>query len=402
MNIQEKHTAGAQSLGFDYQLYYFVLLALELKQGQKIGFEVKDDIHIDKEDGATILFQAKHTVHENQNLTTLDTNLWKTLSNWAEFIKAGDKNFLDKNSFVLVTNKNDGNNEFINTLSSFKANQNIDTVLSKLKELKNRTTDKIIKKYINNVTSLGKTILKLFLPKFTIETNTINIITQVKSKILETTRQERFVDAIFDNLTANILATKYLEIGINRNKFEISYEDFNKRFGKCFSIAFEKQILPKRNYPLLDFNNLENQIFIKQLLDIGDIDKNRDAQLIRKYTTQMLNTVRNFSDWLKAYIISPTDIDVFEENNVSIWLNEHRRQYRQIKKQIDNGKSISELEDEIKDLGINVIDYLRRQDLSIQGFQPLGIDMSNGHFYALSDDLKIGWHYDWEKKYKKQ
>jgi hypothetical protein len=402
MNTQEKYTAGAQSIGFDYQLYYFVLLALELKQGEKIGFEVKDDIHIDKNDGTTILFQAKHTIHENQNLTTLDIDLWKTLSNWTKFVKAGDKNFLAKHSFVLVTNKRDGNNEFIDTLSSIKIKQNIDCVLSKLKELKNRTTDKTIKKYINNVISLGKTTLKSFFPKFTIETNTINIITQVKNKILETTRQERFVDAIFDKLTANILATKYLEIGINRTKFEISYEDFNKRFGKCFSIAFEKQILPRRNYPLLDFNHLENQTFIKQLLDIGDIDKDRDDQLIRKYTTQMLNTVRNFSDWLEAYIVLPSDIDEFENNNISIWLNEHRAKYRQINKQITEGKSISELENDIRNLGIELIDYLRRQDLSIQGFQPLGIDMSNGHFYALSDELKIGWHYDWENKYKKK
>jgi hypothetical protein len=400
--LQKQHTAGAQSLGFEYQLYYFILLSLELKQGDKIGFEVKDDIHIDKYDGTTILFQAKHTIHEGQNLTTLDSDLWKTLNNWAEFIKSGDKNFLEKYLFVLVTNKNDGNNEFINILSSFKTNQDIATVLSKLKELKDRTKDETIKKYINNVISLGKTTLKVFLPKVIIETNTINIIAQIKHKILETTRQERFVDAIFDNLTANILATKYMEIGINRNDFEISYEDFNKRFGKCFSIAFEKQILPKRNYPLLDFNNLEKQTFIKQLLDIGDIDKNRDVQLIRKYTTQMLNTIRNFSDWLEAYIILPTDIDVFEENNVSIWRNEYRAKYRQIERQISEGKSISELENDIRNMGTELVDYLRKQDLSIQGFQPLGIDMSNGHFYALSDSLKIGWHYDWENKYKKR
>lgn len=28
---QEQHTAGPQSIGFDYQFYYFLFLALELK-----------------------------------------------------------------------------------------------------------------------------------------------------------------------------------------------------------------------------------------------------------------------------------------------------------------------------------------------------------------------------------
>jgi hypothetical protein len=94
--IQEQHTAGAQSIGFDYQFYYFMFLALDLKMGQKIGFEVKDDIHIDKEDETTILFQAKHSILKSssgtiKNLTTLDSDLWKTLNNWADMIKANKK-----------------------------------------------------------------------------------------------------------------------------------------------------------------------------------------------------------------------------------------------------------------------------------------------------------------------
>ena len=58
-----------------------MFLALELRNGQKIGFEIKDDVHIDREDGTTIWYQAKHTIGTLQNLTTLDTDLWKTLSN---------------------------------------------------------------------------------------------------------------------------------------------------------------------------------------------------------------------------------------------------------------------------------------------------------------------------------
>jgi hypothetical protein len=112
-SILDQHTAGPIAIGFDYQFYYFMFLALELSNGQKIGFEVKDDVHIDKADGTTILYQAKHTVDKSQNLTTLDTDLWKTLSNWSAFIKADKTNtdFLNKYSFVLVTNKNENNNK---------------------------------------------------------------------------------------------------------------------------------------------------------------------------------------------------------------------------------------------------------------------------------------------------
>ena len=160
MNLQETHTAGPQAIGFDYQFYYFMYLAIELKQGQKIGFEVKDDVHIDKHDGTTILYQTKHTIVKNtdgdlQNLTTLDVDLWKTLSNWVDFINADGKNssFLNENSFILVTNKSDNNNDFIATLNLFKSDNDIDKVSLKINELENKTKDVTLKKYLKKVSS---------------------------------------------------------------------------------------------------------------------------------------------------------------------------------------------------------------------------------------------------------
>lgn len=38
--IQGKHTAEDKVIGVDYQFYYFMYLALNLKHGDKIGFEV--------------------------------------------------------------------------------------------------------------------------------------------------------------------------------------------------------------------------------------------------------------------------------------------------------------------------------------------------------------------------
>jgi hypothetical protein len=398
-NIQKQHTAGAQSLGFDYQSYYFILLALELKQGQKIGFEVKDDIHIDKEDGTTILFQAKHTIQENQNLTTLDADLWKPLSNWTDFIKA-DKtsDFLKKHSFVLVANKNDGNNEFVDVLSDFRINENIDTVLSKLEELKGKTKDKTITKYIGNVVSLGKSKRKQFFAKLTIETAD-SIIEKIKNKINEKTYQPDLVDPIFNKLYSNIQQAKYFDIR-NTKKFEFTYEDFTKRFGKCFRDAFEKTSLPKRNVPILLPENPEDQIFIKQLLDIGDIQSGSTD--IQKYTTLMLEAFNQFSYWINDNIVLPTDMNEFEANSILIWENKFRSQYRQIERNITNGTPLIALENHIKDLGVQLVDFLREQDLSTQAFQFLEREYSNGYFYMLSNDLRIGWHYDWKNKYTKK
>lgn len=405
--IQDQHTAGPIAIGFDYQFYYFMYLAIDLKQGQKIGFEIKDDVHIDKKDGTTILYQTKHSIVKNangeiQNLTTLDSDLWKTLNNWTDFINADKKNssFLNDNEFILVTNKSENNNDFITTLTLFKLDNDINKVVLKINELENKTQDETLKKYIKNVGKLGKNKLKVFLRKLVIETDNDGIIKKIKDRILEKYYQADLVDPIFESLSSNLNMAKYLDIK-DRKKFEISSEDFAKRFGKCFKVATEIRPLPKREFPVLLPDDLENQVFIKQLLDIGEIQTGSND--IRDYTTQMLKFLNHFTYWSEEEnFILLTDIKEFKDNSIQIWTNEFKAKYRQIKRQIDAGSSINDLEDEVKDLAIDLVDYIRKQDLSIPGFSALGVEFSNGHYYALSDNLEIGWHFDWGNKYKKE
>lgn len=400
--VQDQHTAGPQSIGFDYQFYLFLLLLLELKHGQKIGFEVKDDIHIDKPDGTTILLQAKHTIQKNvdgsiQNLTTLDTDLWKSLSNWADFIK-NDTNFLSKNSFVLITNKNENGNKFFDALLQFKQNEDLDEILDELKSIKENTQDKTLKKYIQNVLSLGKKKQKIFLAKLTIETSTDDVIQRIKNKILENVRQDKYVKPIYESLYSNLQESKYLEIKEGK-RFEVSFEDFSKKFGGCFSFAFEKKALPKRRINISLPDDIENQTFIKQLIDIGEIESG--SKDVVEFTTQMLKFLNDFTFWSEEEnFFQITDIEEFEKNSIQIWYNEFRAKYRQIKGKVNTGTPLSDLEDDIKSLGIDLVDFVRKQDLSIAGYLPLGVEYTNGHYYFLSDRLEIGWHYDWENKYK--
>jgi len=402
--IQEQHTAGPIAIGFDYQIYLFMSLALELKQGEKIGFEVKDDIHIDKADETTILYQAKHTVQQgsSKNLTTLDSDLWKTLSNWVDFIKSNKDNskFIEKHSFILTTNKSENKNDFLSALLLFKTDNNTDTILNKLKELKVKTKDKTLKNYIQNVISLRKKKLRAFLTKLTIDTDADEIIEKIKNQISNNTRQDKEkVDAVFDSLYSNLQSAKYTDIK-DRKTFEISYKDFTKRFGKCFRVAFETRPLPKRNVPVLLPDDLENQLFIKQLIDVGQIQSG--SKDIIKFTTQMLKFLNDFTYWSEEeHFILLTEAEEFRKNSIEIWINEFRAKYRKIERQINSETPLHELEDDIKDLGADLVDYIRKQDLYIQGFSPIGIKYSNGHYYALSDNLEIGWHFDWENKYKK-
>lgn len=398
--IQDKHTAGDKVVGFDYQFYYFMYLTLNLKHGDKIGFEVKDDVHIDMPNGTTILYQAKHTILTKadgtpENLTTLDNDLWKTIGNWIDMIKSNES-ILKNHEFCLVTNKSQENNEFIESLTLFKNDHDIDKVTNLIKILKDKTKNREIKFNFKKILSIGKKKLKQFLFRLTIEIGIDDIINKIKYRIYEHCHQKDLVDCIFDSLSANLSTAKYLDIK-DRKKFEITFDDFNERFGKCFKVAYENKPLPRRFFSLTLPENLEVQIFIKQLLDIEDVVCG-DRQIM-EYTTHMLQAINHLEYWIENNLILPTDIERFHKEAILKWRNEFRSTYRQIERNIKSGHPVVDFEDDIKQLGVQLVDLLRKEDLSLIG-HPLGTELSNGYYYALSNTPEIGWHYDWEQKYR--
>lgn len=393
--IQEQHTAAPSSVGFDYQFLYFMCLVVELKTGEKVGFEVKDDVHIERADKTITLFQCKHSINQTNNLTTLDIDLWKTVSNWAEMIKA-EKTILTNHTFCLVTNKGEGNNKFIDALTTFKSDSDIDKLIETIKELRDKTTNADVKSYIKDVLKLSKKNSKIFFSKLSIETNIDNIIGKTKTKIYEKILNDNLVDDVFEKLHSNLITTKYFDVK-NRKNFEISFNEFSKKYGKCFRVAYENKPLPKRKFQIILPENLEAQIFIKQLIDIGEL--NKSSNKIYDYTAQMLQAMNQLSYWADNDFLLPTEMDEFEHNAIFIWDREFRAKYRQVERKIKSGTPCSDLEDEIKPLALELIDAMRRENLPVAG-EPFGVELSNGHYYSMSDKPQIGWHFEWEKKYK--
>ena len=217
-NYLKKHVAGGQSLGFDYQFYYFVFLLVQLHQGETIGYEVKDDIHIQKPDGKVILMQAKHTVQtkadgKRVNLTSLDEDLWKTLSIWAKVISTSDTQEIRNYEFILVTNKNIQNNPFITCVEKFKNdNTLINDVKNAVLDIRQNTKNKTIQIYINAVKDLEDEKLELFIKNIIFEANTDNLIEKIKGQLRDRLFKpdEDQLEQIFNSLVTNISMAKYL------------------------------------------------------------------------------------------------------------------------------------------------------------------------------------------------
>lgn len=402
--INNEHTAGPQLIGFDYQFYYFMYLILDLNSGEKIGFEVLDDIHIELANGNIELLQTKHTVQKTPkgeivNLTERDSDLWKTISNWILFLNnSADKDeYLNKTVFKLVTNKSI-NNTFFNNIIKFQRKQiKIKEFSDYIKNLHSNTDSLDIKRQIESLKKLNEKKKSKFLNQIQIISEPENIINLIKKRIYKFIRKEERVEDVYNSLFSNMQLDKYLTI-IDRKKFEISCEDFSRRYGNCFDFAYEKTVLPKRELNLIYPKDLKSQTFIKQLVDIGETFES-DSDDILRYTTAMLKTFNSLNDWKENGDILSTQIIALDDDGIFIWNRIFKERYRDYKSKIESGE-ISHDETLIKQIAIECISEVRKEKLKLKNDE-LNEELSNGQFYILSNEPKIGWHIDWEKKYKK-
>jgi len=399
----EKHIVTGQSIGFDYQFYYFVFLLVQLHHGETIGYEVKDDIHIQKPDDKIVLMQAKHTVETNAdgkrvNLTTLDEDMWKTLSIWSKAISTSETEDIKKYEFILVTNKNVQNNQFITCIEKFKNDNTLNNVRNTILDIRKKTKSETIQVYIDTVKNLEDEKLALFIKNITFEVNTDNLIEQIKRKLRDRLFKpnEDRLEQIFNSLITNISMAKYLILD-KQEKFELTYEDFSQKFRKCFELNFKENTLPKRSINIEFPDNMEDQIFIRQLLDIGEIKKKSSD--IKTYTSYMLEAFNSIEEWISKGDVLPTDVIDFEENSILYWKNEFTAKYRRIRNRLTDGINTNDIENEINLLSLELLDVIRKKELRLSNTD-LEIKLSNGYYYYLSNEPKIGWHLNWEKKYK--
>jgi hypothetical protein len=397
----EKTAAESKSIGFDYQYYFFLWKVLLLQPNESVGLEVKDDVHTDLSDNHQVLYQLKHTIKKNvdgslANLTTSDLDMWKTFSNWSKVIS--DKNdsrgttqaqlsFSAKTSFVLATNKSSNkSNKVIGIIIELQSGTKTENdVRTYFKTIAKGTTNKDLKGYIIDVLNLDKKVLEQFLLNTFFHLDDDDMLTKCKEAIKSKMIPQNKIDQAFMLIDSSLRADNFLQIkdGV---KIEISFNEFYKKYRRHFDI-FRNDTLIVQEYKGVLPDKLEDQIFIKQLLEIGFVE-NDDFEYISRLTLFKLKLLNNLDDWKREGEITDLEIKRFKENAYTLWDTEFRLQHM---------GTFSE--QEYNNIGIQVLRSVLKNSFNIVG-QELDVDMCNGQFYSLSDEPLIGWRKDWEK-YKK-
>lgn len=396
VSFSDTVSAADTSIGFEYQYYYYLDRLVNLRTGQSVGLEVKDDVHSELQGGHCILVQLKHTVQTNAagaptNLTELDSDLWKTLHNWAKIIcddtqcrntTPSQLEYIKKTEFHLVTNKSQSTtNKFLATVIDFQELcKTTDDLRDVINELATKTTSSALKAYIQTVLDLPNEVLAAFFNNIRFELGLNDIIGRVKQSIREKFVDEEKIDSVFERLDSNIREDNFHNVkkGVT---LQLTFDEFWQRYKKVFGDGRSKKLQYTKFSPPLP-NDLFAQTFVRRLLEVGAIEPN-DFDSAVEYTLFKLRLVICLEKWRHQGQVVSDDITALHDDVIVRWRNEFQVAFRRCTNEQD-----------IADAAIDMLTRLRRERFVLDETE-LPTELSNGELYHLSDIARIGWHKNW-------
>lgn len=409
MNLGEERTrydltsADAKIIGFDFQYFYFINELLKLDEGQSVGFEAKDDVHIEVTSNKTVfiqLVQLKHTIQKNKkkrpiNLTEKDDDLWKSLSNWSKVIcdlSNGRKtikfqlDYIKNVEFLLATNKKISKNKAIANIKKLKSKKlSFSNFKNYLSELAINTKDESVRNHIEDILHMNSRVMGNFIKKIKFIDTGDEIINSIKLNIQRKMIANNRVNDVFNELFSE-LKQDFFNTVKNGEHQVITFDEWMRKY----TCVFEKNrqtILPVRSFKPVFPSDLLKQPFIKELIDIGEINS-EDLSQVAEFSECMLNIQMNLDNWYTDGEITMSDQERFHKTAFSIWRNSHKKSHRTTKHDLSLNNSNA----------LNCLDDIRTKELKMITTD-IGIDLSNGEFYYLSNESKIGWKIEWEANY---
>lgn len=412
MNSNTRDTsADKTSIGFDYQYFYMILLILDLRKNQQLSYELEDDICFYKDDGKKVYMQLKHTLKKKAggtavNLRDRDLEFWKTIYNWImliESFKTSEKKmtFLLSSEFVLATNKSEANTGILTHIKAYKDGElpicdfveYIGNLYDETKESKNNMK---IREYMRSMKQLDKEILSMLLMQMEFQMSEDYLICRIKDRVRDFLVPEERVDDVFKSIVGELYVWKYDQIK-KGEKVVITYNERRKKLQKHFINARSRK-LPKRRAKLDIPDDLLSQEFIIELIEIGDINPDSINEII-DYTTYKLQIRNMLDEWLRDGEITQNEYGDIEKNTLAIWRNIHKGSHRKSSKaQKDMSLNDDERIEILKNCALDCLDKIRDKMIMVSD-EELTTEESNGHFYMLSDERKLGWKKEWERVY---
>lgn len=392
-------SADTKQIGFEYQYLYFILRLLQLSHGEEVGYEALDDVHvIDASNKETLYIQVKHTIGtaasgSQTNLTKLSGDLWKTLSNWSRLISDPIENrsnaenqmaFINISRFILIVNRKVDNNEVITEIRKLRQGLTTGSKLrAYMKKLQAETKDEQIKEYIGNVMALSSHVFTTFLKNTVFESFSNDLFDQIREEIRKKMTDDAYIDDVFGSLYLQLKEDFFDKAQGGKHQI-ITYAEWIEKYRRVFN-RFRTTLLPFREYNPLLPEHLEQQVFVKELIEIGAVDIQNDGlSEIAELTEFYLKIELQLNDWCNEGRITIFERNKFHKNAALIWKRIHQSCHQTTRKNVSQDN----------DNALNCFYDVMREKLTLLSTE-LGVELSNGEFIKLANEKTIGWKYKW-------
>lgn len=386
-----KHSAGLRSYGFDAQFACFVARLLDLRADEVISYEKEDDIAITRRNGVIDFIQVKNSADTPvRKINTANGDFWKTLEMWVEgynhYAEPDKTEYFDKRTFTIATNMSI-ENEFYEVIVKFQ--QQLTDIQGVRKWLDGFSSGNAsINHAVDTIKKLDDDQLRRFTLKVKIE-NYTDLTQEMYQTSLIFSRNNPLNDDVLMELIGRISEDKKKEISA-RGYFLLSKEDFISKYRGTLQKFSIEPILNVIEYDPEHWTrptNIKETNMLRQLWDIGELDKEQPSEKTYRYRYQNWYYRANVERFKNVDLMDDAIQNELEQKAKSNWLrafDRHETRARNQSEEIKKNEAIECFHDTME--------------------RPIGkydLNFSGGCYLKLSEEQppKIGWHVDWEKIY---
>ncbi len=406
-------SAAGSIAGFLFQFEKALILLATLDNTTDIvSLEQVDDVAIqNEEDIVLVTIQSKHSICPN-GTTFQDTSksLWRTIQIWIEKLEKGI--FNNSTKFVCSTNKKIESHSLLHKIKHLDFDQallEIRQVLDKQKEKIKNLSDKESGQSIKQIVKLIEFALskeeKLKIIKKNLEIEDQESLKEkflVAAHLTTDNYSQSRKDVIYDTMygwIVNASKAKWLQgVGIGatftKKDFDLKFSFVNSNPAIVNAVFRKKDDLGK-----IDSNKLSEarkELFVRQISDINR-KKSAKERLIESAILDFIYHDIEMAHIVRGGNFTEPDFRKFQDLCLDRW-----------QKFVDT-VIINELDDysevEKNNMAVKIFDTIMNNiEINFQegfAFNSSNSYIRNGTFLKLSNIPKIGWHPDWESKYKK-
>ncbi|MFD2866901.1 ABC-three component system protein [Mucilaginibacter antarcticus] len=393
-NLNNLHSADGSILGFLYQIERALMWLSTSSSETEVGVEVDDDITvklIEGQDITNIYEQAKHSQTTKVPFSNSSVDLWKTLSIWVEAIQSGRLK-VENAIFSLLTNKKMPQDRLAITLSNAKAKDKV-VMATVLTDLKTRASKlpKSMEDFATIILNCPDAVLEKIIDKITVLDNTFtHNSTELKKKLKDnlSASEDLPFNYIYRSLFGFVSET-LIDKWRNREPGWISVKAFNQQYSQLVADfkkkSFYEQTVDSLPIDLQDVENNKGKVYVEQLHKIG-CDEEEVIEAIHDFIRAASERSRLAEDGE----ISKQKFELYYDDLLNYWKSISKPKFRFAQKGA------------FAQVGYEVYYTCIAYKGKINNYEPEQGYTHKGTYHYLSDQIKLGWHPEWESIKKKK